>query len=104
MEENTDDAQSYEVSGLPKPARFANYDGDRRQMLGGIYGPNETCEIMCDVDVDYDFETNTSRVGFAFATLPMIRAAFRSEGYYEIAPAVRQRAANAITVATMAGV
>ncbi len=92
----------YEMPELPEPARFATYNGDRANMLGGIYGPNQLGELMVVVDIDHDTETDASRVGFAFATIPLIRAAFLSNGGLEIAPTARRAAGLAIAASIKA--
>ncbi len=94
----------YTIPELPKPARFATYNGNRANMMGGIYGPNQLGELMTVVEVKHDPETHTSRVGFAFATVPAIRGAFLAEGSIEIASSARAQAARAMVAATKAGV
>lgn len=99
----TPDATLTEFPDLPTPERFANYKGNRARMLRGIYGPTEFgSELMCAVSVHYDPIAGSSRVGFAFATIPMIQAAFLADGTTEIAPSARRAAALAIAKATKA--
>ncbi len=93
----------YTMPERPKPARFATYNGNRANMMGGIYGPNQLGELMTVVDVEHDPDTDTSRVGFAFATVPAIRNAFLTEGSIEIASSARAQAGRALVAATKAG-
>jgi hypothetical protein len=83
----------------PRAERFATYKGDRTNMLNGIYGPNEFNELMCVADVAYDPEADTSRVGFAYATLPQLKAALASGGAIEISDTAFTSVATAMAYA-----
>ncbi len=54
------------------PIRFATYDGDvRAELLADpVMGPNLLREAMTVVTADYDPETDQTRAGFAFTTMP----------------------------------
>ena len=54
------------LEGAPKAQRFANYNGDCRDVIGQRVGPNVFGEPMTAVEATYDSDTNKTRVGFAF--------------------------------------
>jgi hypothetical protein len=83
----------------PAPQRYATYNGNRTNMLQGLYGPNDFGEIMCAVDVVHDPDTDTSRVGFAYATLPQLKAALAAVGATEISATAFTAVATAMAYA-----
>lgn len=56
------------------PLRFATYPGDARDAIGQIVGPNMLRERLTVVTADFDAETKTTRLGFAFTTTPDVEA------------------------------
>ncbi|HUX72038.1 MAG TPA: hypothetical protein VMV41_16080 [Cellulomonadaceae bacterium] len=58
------------------PIRFATYDGDvRAELLADpVMGPNLLREAMTVVTADYDSQTDRTRAGFAFTTMPDMQA------------------------------
>lgn len=50
----------------PPPVRFADYKGKVEADLGSMRGPNTLGEYMGVVEVRYNGETDTTRIGFAF--------------------------------------
>lgn len=50
------------------PFRFANYPGDVTHIVGEVKGPNLFGEYLTAVTADYDQDSNTTRVGFAYTT------------------------------------
>jgi len=57
-------------TAAPKPTGWANYPGDvtaaivREIESGRAFGPNYMGELMWPVTVDYDADTNRTRIGF----------------------------------------
>lgn len=58
-----------------KPHRFANYRGKTTPPEGRIVGPNALGELLVAVTEDYDEQTDTTRIGYAYATPDDVRAA-----------------------------
>lgn len=50
---------------LPRASGWMNYKGDQRSHIGEVKGPNDLNEMMTTTEVQYDPDTNKSRVGFA---------------------------------------
>lgn len=49
--------------------RYGNYNGDVRHIVGEVKGPNTLGEMLTAVAAEYDPETNTTRVTFAYGDL-----------------------------------
>ena len=50
----------------PQPARHLTYPGDVRHVVGELKGPTTLGELLTAVTADYDADSDTTRVGFAY--------------------------------------
>lgn len=60
-----------------KPARFLNYPGNVTHIVGEVKGPNTFGEHLTAVTAEYDAGSNSTRVGFAYATVNDLQEAAR---------------------------
>lgn len=52
-----------------KAVRWLTYKGDRRSSVGQQMGPTTMRDYVTAVEAEYDEETDTTRLGFAFGLL-----------------------------------
>lgn len=53
----------------PQPVRWLNFRCDAREAIGQTVGPTTLGERLTAVTADYDPETGTTRVGYAYGRL-----------------------------------
>lgn len=53
---------------LYKASQWATYNGECRESVGEVMGPNTMGEYLTVVEALYDPDSNTTRLGFSYGT------------------------------------